>query len=150
VLYRENYVDYYNTLDVELNVNDNNDIIKNIAGSSTFDNLVKLVDTDGVITIKNSNNEELSESDIVKTGDRLEVTLTDYTHLITLSVRGDVTGRGLIDNEDVLEAYKILKNRKEVEKEYYLASDIDRDGELKISDITRLYRYTKGLESLDD
>jgi hypothetical protein len=150
VLYRKNYVDYYNTDNVELNVSDNNDIIKNIAGSSTFDNLVKLVDTDGVITIKNSNNEELSDSDTVKTGDRLEVTLTDYTHLITLSVRGDVTGRGLIDNEDVLEAYEILKNRKEVEKEYYLASDIDRDGKLKISDVTRLYRYTKKIEGLDD
>ena len=66
------------------------------------------------------------------TGDRLKITLEDEDILISLSVIGDITGLGLINNDDVLKGYQILRKETKVLKEYELATDINKDGKVKI------------------
>ena len=65
---------------------------------------------------------------------------------MNLSVLGDVTGTGVIDNSDVIEGYNILKGTKK-EDCYKKAVDVVYDNNLKINDIAKLYQYTKNVIS---
>ena len=96
------------------------------------------------LEIFDKNNIVIQEDDIVKTGDKLMITFPNNSVFITkISVLGDVTGTGYINDDDVVEGYKILRNLISKDSEYREALDITKDKIIKINDVAKLYQYTK-------
>ena len=144
----ETYIDYGN-LEIENYSEDNIGIIKNLSIDNSFENILSNINkSDNItLTIKDKDNNLITNnSNKIKTGDRLLVTYPDYEVIMNLSVLGDVTGTGVIDNSDVIEGYNILKGTKK-EDCYKKAVDVVYDNNLKINDIAKLYQYTKNVIS---
>ena len=150
VLYRSEYVFYDDSASVMQTDTYGVDILKNLRINDTFLEVKKLIETDGVISIKDKNNQVLEDNHLIKTGDRMEVSFTSAnSYLIYLSIRGDVTGSGSISDEDVLKSYQILRGEK-VDKYVEVSSDVVGDGVIKINDVAKLHQYVKKkINSLD-
>ena len=150
VLYRSEYVFYDDSASVMQTDTYGVDILKNLRINDTFLEVKKLIETDGVISIKDKDNQVLEDSHLIKTGDRMEVSFTSAnSYLIYLSIRGDVTGSGSISDEDVLKSYQILRGEK-VDKYVEVSSDVVSDGVIKINDVAKLHQYVKKkINSLD-
>ena len=148
--YRNEYVFYDDNANVMQTDTYGIDILKNLRINDTFSEVKKLIETDGVISIKDKNNQVLEDSHLIKTGDRMEISFTSANpYLIYLSIRGDVTGSGSISDEDVLKSYQILRGEK-VDKYVEVSSDVVRDGVIKINDVAKLHQYVKKkINSLD-
>lgn len=147
---KKNYVDYLEEVDYEFTEDETIDIIKGITLGKSFIDVRTLIETNGQFNILDKKDQVLEETNGVKTGDKFVVSFDDYNHVIHLSVKGDVTGRGNIDQEDVDRSYQYLRGNIELEYLYKLASDVTGDGEVKINDISKLYQYTKKkIESLE-
>ena len=139
---RQEYIEYQEEAKVEYTSDYGIDILKHLNIENTFIDIRTLIDTDGEITIQDKDDNELEENSKIKTGDKFVVTFSTSSYYIYLSVKGDITGKGLISNEDVLKSYQILRG-EEVETYYELASDINEDGILKINDVARLHQYVE-------
>ncbi len=139
---KEEYLTYNNQLSIN-NVNTNQDIIKNLQNNTTIDSLLDKISSNTNYQILNKNNEVEHRNSNIKTGTKINYLLNNQTKTILLSVTGDVTGTGTVTNDDVEEAFKILKHTKTADEIYTLAADTTKDGELKINDIAKLYQYTK-------
>ena len=147
---KKNYVDYLDKVDYEFTEDETVDIIKDISIGNSFVDVRTLIETNGQFNIFDKDDQVLEETGNVKTGDKFVVNFDEYNHIIHLSVKGDVTGRGNIDQEDVNRSYQYLRGDIELEYLYKLASDVTGDGEVKINDISKLYQYTmKKIESLE-
>lgn len=142
-------VSYVEGANVEV-IEDKKDILRNLKINRDFSEVRKMIDTDGYISIYDKDDKVLKNDDMIKTGDKLVVEFLDYDYFIHLSVLGDVTGNGQIDNNDVDKVYDILKNKEEVDRIYYLAGDVNGDGDIKINDVAKLHQYErKKINNLD-
>lgn len=149
VYYKEEVIEEYTFSEEYLNINvtvdETNKILTRLKSGTTVEELKNKIDTSGTITIKdNSTKKDLSNTDIIKTGDIVEIKLQEKTENYTISVLGDINKDGKVDNGDVGLLYNRLKGKKELEKCQFLAGDIISDGQIKINDVARLYRYFKG------
>ena len=105
-------------------------------------------------TVKYYKNGVLTDTDKVKTGDTLEITLSKSTIQYIISVLGDVSGNksssgkiigdGVVNVGDVGQLYRYLKGKAEFEDYQMAAGDILSDNIIKVNDVARLYRYIKG------
>lgn len=110
-----------------------------------------MIDTTGEIEITTQGGQTLPMTNTMKTGDKILVTFSDYQQHIILSIKGDVTGKGLWNQDDVLKSYSALRQEITLDRIYFLAADLNKDGHLKINDIAKLYQYTQNkIESLED
>lgn len=149
VYYKEEVVDEYGFSEEYLNINvtvdETNMIFTRLKSGTKVEELKNKIDTSGTITVKDgSTNNVLSNTDIIKTGDTVEVKLLDKTVVYTISVLGDISKDGKVDNGDVGVLYNRLKGKKDLDKCQELAGDIINDGSIKINDVARLYRFFKG------
>ena len=145
------YVEYTENASVYHTGEYGKDILKNLNINNTFKNIKDLIDTNGDVVIKDKDNNVLDVNTNIKTGDKFVVTFPTSEYFIHLSVKGDVTGKGNISNEDVLKSYEILRKRINVETYYELASDVVEDGDIKINDVAKLCQYVeKKISSLEE
>ena len=130
-------------------------MIKRLKVNTTYGELKGKIFTSGNITIKNGeDNSVLTDTDKVKTGDILEITLSKSTIQYIISVLGDVSGNksssgkiigdGVVNVGDVGQLYRYLKGKAEFEDYQMAAGDILSDNIIKVNDVARLYRYIKG------
>ena len=145
-----NKVEYTTDADVYYTDQFRKDILKNLSINSTFGNVKNLIITSGTFRYVDKDENFTDESSTIKTGYKFAVVFpSGFNHYIYLSVKGDVTGKGNISDDDVLEAYSILRGKK-VEDYYRFASDVTNDGQIRINDIAKLYHYVNNkIESLD-
>lgn len=115
-------------------------MIKRLVAGMTYDELKNHFETSGTITITSAKG-TANDSDIVKTGDTLTITLSDYTYNYKLSVLGDNNGDGIIEVIDVGRLYKYYNNKLEFTAEQIAAGDITGDGVIEIIDVGRLYKF---------
>ncbi len=151
ILLAQDVITYQEGADVLLTDTYGVDILKNLRINDTFLEVKKLIETDGVISIKDKDNQVLEDSHLIRTGDRMEVSFASANpYLIYLSIRGDVTGSGSISDEDVLKSYQILRGEK-VDRYIEASSDVVGDGVIKINDVAKLHQYVnKKIKSLED
>lgn len=134
----------YLNLDSSLIVDADNKLIKRLKNGMTYAELKNKIYTNVNITITSNDGENVTDTDIVKTGDAINILLDNGTVSYTLSVLGDLTGDGVVKVNDVGKLYRHLKGRDNITDESVLsAGNIVNDGEIKISDVSRLYRYVK-------
>ncbi len=144
--------DYYvilrpNTISYSFIINkyqsDNNKkLLYRIPAKTTLNEIQNSIDTTGDISVLDKQTQVVTNK--IKTGDTLKVSFGIENLEYTLSILGDVTGRGKIDETDVEETYNILKNKKNPEEYYRIAADVTKDNNIKINDVAKLYQYAKG------
>lgn len=122
-------------------------IIKRLVAGMTYGELKSHFETSGTITvtpIKGTAN----DNDIVKTGDTLTITLSDYTYNYKLSVLGDNNGDGIIGIIDVGRLYKYYNYILDFTDEQIQAGDVIGDGKIDINDVGRLYKFENKIISV--
>ena len=148
VYYKEELLEEYEFSEEYLNINttkdDTNKILTRQEHDTTVEALLTKIDTSGTVTVKDKDSkEELDKTNIIKTGDTVEIALEEKTEIYTISVLGDINGDGKIDNGDVALLYNNLKGKKTFEKYQTFSGDIINDSSIKINDVARLYRFFK-------
>ena len=86
----------------------------------------------------------VDNSDIVKTGDVLVISLSSGTLEYTVSVLGDLTGDGIANMGDVGLLYRYLKGKSDLMLYQIASGDVINNGSIKVNDVSRIYRYNKG------
>ncbi len=148
VYYKEELLEEYEFSEEYLNIkttkDDTNKILTRQEHDTTVETLLTKIDTSGTVTVKDKDSkEELDKTNIIKTGDTVEIALEEKTEIYTISVLGDINGDGKIDNGDVALLYNNLKGKKTFEKYQTFSGDIINDSSIKINDVARLYRFFK-------
>jgi len=144
VLEEYSITDEYLIFDPNLNVDEENHLLKKIKEGTKVSDLIHLISTSGTITKLDKNNKELSDDDIIKTGDKIKIELSKETLTYKVSVLGDITGDGIINIADVGKLYKHVRKTSVMTELCELASsDIVEDNNIIISDVGKLYKYVR-------
>lgn len=150
LIYKNDEIDYYN-IDVDvleyadvskLNIKDNQIIINKL---SKVEELTKLIDTTGNISVINKDGKILSESDNISTCSKLKIELSNEIIEYTIVVMGDITGSGDIFIGDISKLHQYFMELIEMDSCYVNAGDVTNDNEISINDISKLYQYFMGI-----
>lgn len=149
VYYKDEVVEEYafseEYLNISLNVDEKNNDITKISQGTTAEELLSKINTSGSINIKDGKSgNPITNDSKIKTGDIIEIKMTDKTHTYRTSVLGDITGTGNSAVGDVAMLYRYIKGKNKLESYESAAGDIVGDGQIKINDVGMLYRYVKG------
>ena len=125
----------------DLDVDEDNMLITRIVVGTTYGSFKEHFTTNGTITLISNDDATLTDSDIVKTGDKIRIELSHETKTYTLSALGDILGNGIIGINDVGTLYRYYRNRTTLTDDAIAAGDIFNDGSVEMGDIGRLYRY---------
>ena len=149
VYYKDEVVEEYafseEYLNISLNVDEKNNDITKISQGTTAEELLSKINTSGTINIKDGKSgNPITNDSKIKTGDIIEIKMTDKTNTYRASVLGDITGTGNSAVGDVAMLYRYIKGKNKLESYESAAGDIVGDGQIKINDVGMLYRYVKG------
>ena len=149
VYYKDEVVEEYafseEYLNISLNVDEKNNDITKISQGTTAEELLSKINTSGTINIKDGKSgNPITNDSKIKTGDIIEIALSNKTYTYRASVLGDVTGTGNSAVGDVAMLYRYIKGKNKLESYESAAGDIVGDGQIKINDVGMLYRYVKG------
>lgn len=149
VYYNGNSIEEYSFseeyLNIKLNVDEKNKDITKISLGTTVTDLLSKIETSGSINIKDGKSgNPITNDSKIKTGDIIEIKMTDKTNTYRASVLGDITGTGNSAVGDVAMLYRYIKGKNKLESYESAAGDIVGDGQIKINDVGMLYRYVKG------
>lgn len=149
VYYNGNSIEEYSFseeyLNIKLNVDEKNKDITKISLGTKVTDLLSKIETSGSINIKDGKSgNPITNDSKIKTGDIIEIKMTDKTHTYRASVLGDITGTGNSAVGDVAMLYRYIKGKNKLESYESAAGDIVGDGQIKINDVGMLYRYVKG------
>lgn len=143
----EEYVfneEYLNINSDFINVDDTNKIFKRVVLNTVYSDLLGNISTSGSINVFDKDGNVVDRTSKVKTGDVIEIKLTNTTYKYTVSVLGDVNGDGEANMGDVGLLYRYLKGKTELENYQVSAGDTINTSSIKINDVSRIYRYHKG------
>jgi len=139
-------------VDKDVILDETNKLVKYLPQGLTVKNLKDKIATSGSVVIKGKDNATQADSSLLKTGQQLVITMTNKTYIYTIVVKGDVTGDGKIDINDVSKTYNAY--RKDIiltiaEREAgNVAGAQEKD--VDILDVSLLYNYVRGdVESLE-
>lgn len=120
-------------------------VITGIKPETKASDLLSSITTNGTIKILDKDNKEVSDG-IVGTDTKVIIELEDKRAEYTVIIRGDVTGDGLIEADDLLAMVKNLKGALEINK---TAADVTKNGLIEPDDLLALVKYIKGLYQID-
>ena len=93
-----------------------------------------------------SNNQMIGTGNKISIFDKEGNKVSEYAAVVL----GDTTGNGIVDVGDVAKLYQHLRGAIEMEREFWLASDVYQDSLLELNDVAKLYQYVrKGITSLE-
>ena len=83
-------------------------------------------------------NKEISKTDVIKTGDTINLNGTAYV----LVVKGDLTGTGSVGIMDIMQTKRSITSGTDLEEVKKEAADINGDSQINITDVMMLIRMT--------
>lgn len=93
-----------------------------------------------------SNNQMIGTGNKISIFDKEGNKVSEYAAVVL----GDTTGNGIVDVGDVAKLYQHLRGAIEMDREFWLASDVYHDSILELNDVAKLYQYVrKGITSLE-
>ena len=126
---------------VDLIHDDDKMLITRLVAGTKYSALRSHFETTGTVKFVSSSGANLSDSSIVKTGDKVKITVTSGTVTYELSVLGDNTGDGIIEINDVGRLYKYYNHRLEFTDAQIASGDVIADNVIEINDVGRLYKF---------
>ena len=143
---------------VDLHHDDDKMLITRLVAGTKYSEMRSHFETEGTVEFVSSSDAALADTSIVKTGDKVKITVTNGTavasYTYTLSVLGDTTGDGVIEVNDVGRLYKhyndTLKEGFKLTDAQIAAGDTTGDGIIEVNDVGRLYKfYNKKISTLE-
>ena len=122
-------------------------IIYEIKDKTKYTEFIKNVATNGNVTIKNKNGTQVNTTDIVKTGDIINIKAGNNEEEYRISVLGDTNGDGNVNVIDVARIFQHYRGKNKIaesEKYYILAGDTVGDDNIKLNDVAKLFQYVRG------
>lgn len=123
---------------------DGNKYIDNIAPSTTVENLINNVETNGTISVYNDNKEITDKKIKISTGMKVKISLNNENHEFTIVVKGDTNGDGESDLRDLLQINKHRLNKTLLKAEYLLAGDVNKDNVVNLKDLLQINKFRLG------
>lgn len=120
---------------------DVNNIISKILLKTTVEELMSVIDsTDKEIEVRDKADNIMSDTDIIKTGDKLIIkNSSGNSKKYILSVNGDVLGDGTVSMDGAKKiASHIIDGNVLISQEYLLAADYDGDGTIRMNDVMKM------------
>lgn len=133
---------YINVLE-KVNLDEEKSIMNKILPGMYYNELINNLETKGDILLISNDNKNITNSDIIKTGDRISINYNNKNHQFALSVLGDLTGDGQILINDISKMYSYVKGKSTLEGEYFNSGDVTHDNQILINDVSKLYQYIK-------
>jgi len=127
------------------------DVLSKISPETKAYSIKEKIQTIHNISIKNLNNEDISDDKFVCTGSKIQI-INSENELIyeyNVLIYGDVNSDGKINSGDLLAIVKHLNKNNVFENEMILkASDVTLDGKINSGDLLKIVKYLNGITSL--
>ena len=133
-------------------IDETNDFFKGLKHGTTVDALLNSLDNNtAFIVVKDINGNIVDNSQLIATGMTIELVSREnnlvVNEKVTVVVRGDITGDGLVNDEDFEKSRGMcLKTTEygENEKAFFAANDTDGDGVLDVIDLFNISNMRYG------
>ena len=91
---------------------------------------------------------KIKDSGIVKTGDKVTVTLGSESKTYEVVIYGDANGDGEVNAIDYVKIRKYIMNTANLSGAYKEASDANKDGSVNAIDYVRIRKYIMGTATI--
>lgn len=132
----ENSFEDYNEV-----IQDGKQYLINIAPNTTFEDMLKKIKSNGIITLYKNNNEITDKKTKISTGMKLKISYNDTNSEYIIVVKGDSNGDGIIDIKDILQINKHRLNKISLKGENLLSGDVNKDNKVDIKDILQINKF---------
>lgn len=127
-----------NYLEFDSSLNIKNNTITKINNKTTVDNMLDKINS-GTGDIKvYKNTTQISNTSNIGTGYKIKITLPNETREYTTSVKGDTTGDGNVNVNDIVDVANTIVGKKSLSGVYYTAGNCKEDNSINVSDIVEI------------
>lgn len=121
--------------------NANNGYISGIKIGTTATHMITAIKVAGGEATITSDGKNISGSEVLGTGDIVNIKVNDETKSYRIVINGDVNGDGKVDSIDFVRIYKVMSNETNLSGSYALAADTNHDGKVDSIDFVKVYKY---------
>ena len=140
IVLRPSFSSNYLEFDQILNLDKQNKIINKINSKTTVDNMLDKINSgNGDIKVY-KNTTQINNNSNVGTGYKIKITLPSQTLEYTTSVKGDTTGDGNVNVNDIVDVANTIVGKKSLSGVYYNAADCKEDNKINVNDIVEIAR----------
>ena len=127
-----------------------NDDITNIKYNTSASTILNRLTSAGAtnVTITDNKNNPVTNSSLIGTGYKLNITLNNETKTYVFVIRGDTSGDGKINSLDLLQILKHINGDKKLTSYYLKAADTSRDNKVNSLDLLQVLKHINGDKKL--
>lgn len=136
--------DYFFAVTDIIDIGENNYIITD--NGNKVDNVDDIkINDDSVIEIYNSKDIKVDNTSVLGTNYKVIITTETEVKKYVIIVKGDTTGDGKINLNDITRLYHYYKGIELMDECYVLAGDVASNQIINLNDVTKLYHYYKNI-----
>ncbi len=136
--------DYFFAVTDIIDIGENNYIITD--NGNKVDNVDDIkINDDSVIEIYNSKDIKVDNTSVLGTNYKVIITTGTEVKKYVIIVKGDTTGDGKINLNDITRLYHYYKGIELMDECYVLAGDVASNQIINLNDVTKLYHYYKNI-----
>lgn len=136
--------DYFFAVTDIIDIGENNYIITD--NGNKVDNVDDIkINDDSVIEIYNSKDIKVDNTSVLGTNYKVIITTETEVKKYVIIVKGDTTGDGKINLNDITRLYHYYKGIELMNECYVLAGDVASNQIINLNDVTKLYHYYKNI-----
>ena len=118
--------------------------IDNIALSTTIEEMINHIETNGTIKVYKGIEEITDKKIKTSTGMKVKISLNNENYEYTIVVKGDTNGDGESNLKDLLQINKHRLNKSLLTAEHLLAGDVNKDNEVNLKDLLQINKFRLG------
>ncbi len=136
--------DYFFVITDTIDIGENNYVVTD--NGNRVDNVDDIeISDDSVIEIYNSKDIKVDNTSVLGTNYKVIITTGTEVKKYVIIVKGDTTGDGKINLNDITRLYHYYKGIELMDECYVLAGDVARNQIINLNDVTKLYHYYKNI-----
>lgn len=126
----------YLEFDSSINVNANKKYL--YIDETDVNEIIKKINTNGVINVYNKSGTEVTNGSVVATGDYIIIKIGSNSYEYKIIVNGDINGDGILSADDINILVGYVYENKHIEEFYLEAADIDKNNIYELQDIMKI------------
>lgn len=136
--------DYFFVITDTIDIGENNYVVTD--NGNKVDNVDDIkINDDSVIEIYNSKDIKVDNTSVLGTNYKVIITTETEVKKYVIIVKGDTTGDGKINLNDITRLYHYYKGIELMNECYVLAGDVASNQIINLNDVTKLYHYYKNI-----
>lgn len=136
--------DYFFVITDTIDIGENNYVVTD--NGNRVDNVDDIeISDDSVIEIYNSKDIKVDNTSVLGTNYKVIITTGTEVKKYVVIVKGDTTGDGKINLNDITRLYHYYKGIELMDECYVLAGDVASNQVINLNDVTKLYHYYKNI-----